>query len=211
MLPRRENAQQPATKDHAFAVERDADAGRRRQEMVLRRRPAWMRGSASMFVVAILLSVAGVCDGAADPSIAVQGNRRIDADAIRAHIHTPRSGELDMAALDTALKELYATGAFEDVKIARSGAQVVVTVVEAPVIGRLQFEGNKKFKDADLAKVTARRWPRRLGVRDRRGRQDRRQADRLHRQPCVCHVAPAGHHHHDGVRLVRVPQDQRYL
>src|SRR5882757_618187 len=155
MLPRRENAQQPATKDHAFAVERDADAGRRRQEMVLRRRPAWMRGSASMFVVAILLSVAGVCDGAADPSIAVQGNRRIDADAIRAHIHTPRSGELDTAALDTALKELYATGAFEDVKIARSGAQVIVTVVEAPVIGRLQFEGNKKFKDADLAKATA--------------------------------------------------------
>jgi outer membrane protein insertion porin family len=123
--------------------------------MVLRRRPAWLRIRASVIFVAIVLSVIGARDGAADPSIVVQGNRRIDADAIRTHFHATRSGELDAGAVDAALKELYATGAFEDVKIIRAGAQVVVTVVEAPVIGRLQFEGNKKFKDADLAKATA--------------------------------------------------------
>jgi len=57
-------------------------------------------------------------------------------------------------ALDVALKELYGTGAFEDVKITRSARHVVVTVVEAPLLGRLQFEGNKKLKDADLEKAT---------------------------------------------------------
>src|SRR5262249_20739939 len=49
-------------------------------------------------------------------------------------------------------KELYATGVFEDVQITRSGGKVIVHVVEAPVIGRLQFEGNKQIKDADLTK-----------------------------------------------------------
>jgi len=122
--------------------------------MVLRRRPAHRRRCASALLVAVALSVAGTHAGVADPLIVVQGNHRIDAEAIRAHFAT-RSGVLDAGALDAALKELYATGDFDDVKIARSGAQVVVTVVEAPAIGRLQFEGNKKFKDADLAKATA--------------------------------------------------------
>ena len=39
-------------------------------------------------------------------------------------------------------------------KITRSGERVVVTVVEAPLLGKLQFEGSKTVKDADLEKAT---------------------------------------------------------
>jgi outer membrane protein insertion porin family len=91
--------------------------------------------------------------------IAVEGNRRIDAAAIRAHFHgvdhAVPGAALSPAAIDAALKELYATGLFEDVKIARSGAGLIVTVVEAPVLERVQFEGNKQFKDKDLVKEIA--------------------------------------------------------
>ena len=73
---------------------------------------------------------------------------------IRNHFHASR-GALGAGALDAALKELYATGLFDDVKIARSGGRIVVTVVEAPVIAKLQFEGNKQFKDKDLEKEIA--------------------------------------------------------
>ncbi len=86
---------------------------------------------------------------ASEPSIVVQGNHRVDAEAVRGYFRA-RKG-LDEAARDAALKELYATGEFEDVRIMASGGRIVVTVVEAPVIARLQFEGNSKLKDKDLA------------------------------------------------------------
>jgi outer membrane protein assembly factor BamA len=64
------------------------------------------------------------------PTIAVTGNRQIDADMIRAHFHAAADRSFDAAALDAALKSLYATGLFEDVKIARDGARIMVSVVE---------------------------------------------------------------------------------
>ncbi|MGY4350142.1 outer membrane protein insertion porin family [Bradyrhizobium sp. GM7.3] len=43
------------------------------------------------------------------------------------------------------------TGLFQDVRINRgAGGQIVVSVVENPVIGRIAFEGNKKIKDEQL-------------------------------------------------------------
>ena len=39
---------------------------------------------------------------------------------------------------------------FEDVHISHSGGRLVVTVVEAPVINQVAFEGNKKAKDEQL-------------------------------------------------------------
>src|ERR1700692_3624364 len=68
--------------------------------------------------------------GAADAAIEVAGNRHIGAELIRSHFHAARDGRFDAAALDAALKELYATGLFEDVKISRDGGRIVVTVVE---------------------------------------------------------------------------------
>src|SRR5215470_10708885 len=106
------------------------------------------------FAISVLIAAAGSCAAASsNASIVVEGNRRVDAEAIRSHFHAAPDGTLDAAALDAALKELYATGAFEDVKIARSGTRVIVRVVEAPVIAKVQFEGNKKLKDDDLTKA----------------------------------------------------------
>jgi outer membrane protein insertion porin family len=90
---------------------------------------------------------------APDSLITVAGNRHIDAEMIRAHFHAAADGTFDAAALDAAVKSLYATGLFEDVKIARDGERILVTVVENPTIGRLAFEGNKKIKDDDLKKA----------------------------------------------------------
>ena len=69
---------------------------------------------------------------AAEPAstITVDGNRHIDADMIRAHFHAAADGTFDAAALDAAVKGLYGTGLFEDVKIARDGARILVTVME---------------------------------------------------------------------------------
>jgi outer membrane protein insertion porin family len=80
-------------------------------------------------------------------AIVVQGNRRVEAETIRSYF---RTGRLDAAAIDEALKALYATGLFQDVRINQAGGRLVVTVVENPVINRIAFEGNKKIKDDQL-------------------------------------------------------------
>src|SRR5271155_4595101 len=87
-----------------------------------------------------------------DSIVAVAGNRHTDAAMIRGHFHAGAGG-MDAATLDAALKSLYATGLFEDVKISQDGDRILVTVVERPTIDKIAFEGNKKIKDDDLKKA----------------------------------------------------------
>src|SRR5271168_74740 len=83
-------------------------------------------------------------------SIVVEGNRRVEADTIRSYFKAAPGEPLDAAKIDAALKALYATGLFQDVRITHSGGKLVVTVIEAQVINRLAFEGNKRMKDEQL-------------------------------------------------------------
>jgi outer membrane protein insertion porin family len=85
-------------------------------------------------------------------AIAVVGNHRMDAEAVRSYFHPGANGRLDANDLDAAIKALYATGQFQDVQISRHGDGIVVQVVENPIIKRVAFEGNSKLKDEQLKK-----------------------------------------------------------
>jgi outer membrane protein insertion porin family len=107
-----------------------------------------------LFLFACLITAPqGARAAAPDSSIIVAGNRHIDADMIRAHFHAASDGAFDATAIDAALKSLYATGLFADVKIERQGERILVSVVENLTIERLAFEGNRKIKDEDLKKA----------------------------------------------------------
>lgn len=84
-------------------------------------------------------------------AIVVEGNRRVEADTIRSYFRPAPGQKLDPAKIDEGLKGLYATGLFEDIRLNQSGGRLVVTVVEAPVINRVAFEGNKRVKDEQLS------------------------------------------------------------
>jgi outer membrane protein insertion porin family len=116
----------------------------------------WRLPRAVLFVVvsavlAIAVGTAARADSAS--AISVAGNRHTDAAMIRSYFHTHPGRPLDAEALDAALKALYATGLFADVKIAHDGGRILVTVVENPTIAAIAFDGNKKLKDADLKKA----------------------------------------------------------
>jgi outer membrane protein insertion porin family len=88
-------------------------------------------------------------------AIRVEGNQRIEAESIRSYFHPGRgepseAAELTDAELNDAIKALYATQLFADVRIRRSGDQLIVTVAENPILHRVAFEGNKKLKDEQL-------------------------------------------------------------
>ncbi len=82
--------------------------------------------------------------------IVVEGNRRVEADTIRSYFRLAPGERLDAAKIDAALKALYATGLFQDVRITPSGGRIVVVVVENSVVNRVAFEGNRKLKDEQL-------------------------------------------------------------
>ncbi len=86
-------------------------------------------------------------------AITVRGNRRIDADTVRSYFRAAPDGRFDDAARDAALKALLGTGLFDKVTIERAGERLIVHLVEAPVLDRVAFEGNKKIKDTELTAV----------------------------------------------------------
>jgi outer membrane protein insertion porin family len=113
-------------------------------------------------VLAVLSAIAASAQAAAAgaagsegavPPIAISGNRHIGADMIRSYFHPAPDGRLGATELDAALKRLYATGLFKDVRISRADGHVLVAVIENPTIGVISFEGNKKIKDAELTKA----------------------------------------------------------
>jgi outer membrane protein insertion porin family len=120
-----------------------------------------MHGRVSAVVLSIFVSGfmtiaacgAARAEGAVDSLVAVAGNRHTDAAMIRSNFHVAPNSRLDAATINAALKSLYATGLFADVKIVRDGDRVVVQVVENPTIQQIAFEGNKKVKDDELKKA----------------------------------------------------------
>ena len=102
--------------------------------------------------IAVSIGTAGVSVAqSAQTRIDVEGNRRVEADTIRSYFRVGGSERLDSAKIDAALKALYGTGLFQDVRITPGNGRILVAVVENPVINRVAFEGNKKVKDEQLA------------------------------------------------------------
>src|SRR6266700_1023301 len=115
-------------------------------------------GIACMVLGGVLFCTFAACVGTAGyaraqtaSQIVVEGNKRVEAETIRSYFRAGGGERLDAARIDGALKALYATGLFQDVRINQAGGRVIVTVVENPVINRVAFEGNKKAKDEQLA------------------------------------------------------------
>ena len=82
--------------------------------------------------------------------IRVEGNQRIEAATIRSYMTVAPGEPFDPAKLDQSLKNLFATGLFDDVSIRREGNDLVVTLVENPIINRIAFEGNLRLDDEVL-------------------------------------------------------------
>ena len=112
---------------------------------------AWLLLGGALFgSIAPVISGATPALAQSATSISVEGNRRVEADTVRSYFRIVPGERLDAAKIDEALKALYATGLFTDVRIREAGGRLIVTVVEAPVINKIAFEGNKRVEDKQL-------------------------------------------------------------
>lgn len=84
-------------------------------------------------------------------NINVMGLHRVDKETILAYL--PYDFSIKSATLndlDQTVKSLYNTGLFSDVKVHKSGNELVIDVQEHPIVNEVYIEGNKALSDEVL-------------------------------------------------------------
>ena len=88
-------------------------------------------------------------------TIIIEGTQRIEPDTVKSYLLIREGDSFDPARVDRSLKSLFATGLFADVTLRRQGKNLIVSVVENPIINRIAFEGNSKIDNSDLEVETS--------------------------------------------------------
>ncbi len=108
-------------------------------------------------VTALLAAAHAVTAWAFDPftvrDIRVEGVQRTEAGTIFSYLPIKVGERVDDEKVAQAVKALYATGFFRDVRIEAQGDILVVTVQERPTISSLTFVGNKEFDTETIKKA----------------------------------------------------------
>jgi outer membrane protein insertion porin family len=117
--------------------------------------PARWRQLALRFAALALAALFPVAALAFDPfvvkDIRVEGAQRTEAGTVFSYLPIKVGERIDDARASQAVKALYATGFFRDVRLERQGDVLVVVVQERPTISSITFVGNKEF-DTDTVK-----------------------------------------------------------
>ena len=82
--------------------------------------------------------------------IRVEGLQRVSAASVFNAFPVSANERVSEEQLAAAARDLFATGLFDDVSLAREGDVLVIQVVERPTIARLQISGNDQISEEDL-------------------------------------------------------------
>ncbi len=124
---------------------------------------ALLTGALLSAVLILLLPLAGsaLAQGPIVSAIKVQGNQRVETDAIRIHISQSTNAPLDAATVDKDIKAIYAMGFFDSVKAEMAvehGKNVLIyKVKERPQITDVQIVGMKAFRTTNDKIIAATR------------------------------------------------------
>ncbi len=92
-------------------------------------------------------------------AVEVRGNKKIEADTIKAKIKSEVGKPLSEDTIRQDIKAIYKIGYFSDIKVEtepfEGGVKLIYIVKEKPTIGRIEYHGNKKIDtDKIRGKVT---------------------------------------------------------
>lgn len=100
--------------------------------------------------------IAPVPAGYSFAKVVVEGNDQVDVATIVAFLDLPTGQVVTDAELNDAYQRIVASGLFSQVEIVPGADSLVIKVVENPMIGTIDYQGNALIKDPDLAKfITA--------------------------------------------------------
>ncbi len=129
---------------------------------VARHREIARRLAANILAVAVLVSAlrsahAQSGDSYSVSAVEVEGNRRVDAEAIKAQL-TGASGSVSADTIDRDVRTLYNSGFFDQVTVSvapGAGGRSVLRyqVAEKPIARKIFIKGNDEVSESDLAEV----------------------------------------------------------
>ena len=80
-------------------------------------------------------------------SIQVVGNQRVEANTVASYLLIAPGDPYSDQRIDLSIKTLFRTGLFADVAIEPRDGNILIRVVENPIINRVIIEGNKSLKE----------------------------------------------------------------
>ncbi len=105
------------------------------------------------FVAALFAHAAFAFDPFIVKDIRVEGVQRTEAGTVFSYLPIKVGDQITNEKASTAVKALYATGFFRDVRIEAEGGVLVVTVQERPTISQIDITGSKEFDKDTLKKA----------------------------------------------------------
>ena len=116
------------------------------------RRIRLLRGSLGALAIVAALGFASPAraDVFTIADIRLQGLQRVSAGTVFNALPVNVGDRVDEVAVRQLIRLLFATGYFDDIRMARDGGVLVVTVVERPAIESIEIEGNKAIKTEAL-------------------------------------------------------------
>jgi outer membrane protein insertion porin family len=87
--------------------------------------------------------------------VVVEGNDRVDAPTVAGFLGFGPGDAVTGGMLNDATQRLVNSGLFESVEVIPQGSTLLIRVVENPIINIINFEGNRRLDDAELAGLIA--------------------------------------------------------
>ena len=85
--------------------------------------------------------------------IRVEGLQRISEGTVYNYLPIGPGDVLTPSAARSAIRELYRTGFFQDIRMDREGSILVIIIIERPAIANVSMSGNKAIKEEELRRV----------------------------------------------------------
>lgn len=98
----------------------------------------------------LVVAPAAQADSFLARDVQVRGLVRLTAPSVLAPLPVQAGQTVTDAQIAESIRQLFATGNFEDISAQREGDQLVFTVTERPVIGKISLKGNKLIPEDTL-------------------------------------------------------------
>ena len=102
------------------------------------------------FLLCAVVRAAATVDAFVVNDIRLEGLQRITAGTVFNYLPIKVGDTVDGTRTAGAVRALFRTGFFRDVRLERDGETLVVSVVERPSIGSIEFTGNEDLRTEDL-------------------------------------------------------------
>lgn len=106
-----------------------------------------------LVIICVCFATTAIAERFTIQKIQVVGLQRISRGTLLSYLPVKEGDCIESARTSDIIRVLYKTGFFTSVDLARKNGELIITVVERPVIGSIKVSGNKKIEKKQLDEI----------------------------------------------------------